>query len=475
MDDALVIGADTPLGQATVRRLIALGYRVHGFGRDFSQLGDDLTGFHPVPVDPTDLSALTATAQAVLDTSGRLQVLVHAGRLAAGELPDDAPAAGRVEAGLAVQVEAPIVLTELLLPALEALQGTVLFIDTGRVEGVPETVRPAVSGALSGYARGLFAHGRSRGLRVTRMVLSPENESRGGADSPAGVHQYRINPEAVADAVEAVLNMPDGNLVSELLIRPQTGPADRPLPRTRIAIDSYKHIALPPVPLRTEPPTPVIIQAAPPPVVVRPDEKEGDQAEDEPTEAEEAALEKQAWAQFREAHGDITGSSGGGRGDSAEGGETSGRKRRGRRRRGGRNRSRTGDHEPTSEKPNQPSEPERPTDTRDEPEPARTEQTVEATSAPPESASEEKTNDQQGGASTPEGSADAKEDSGSRADQGGKAPVRKKPARKTPTRKQPARKKAATRKKAPAKKKTATKKKAPARKKADPGNAGDSA
>ena len=125
----------------------------------------------------------------------------------------------------------PLVLTRLVLPSLERLQGFVINIASGS----PESARGGPAGAsaaggLRWMGEALFEECRGSGVKVT--TIFPQANRRG--PSQAGVqaessHQTTIAPDAVAQAVERVVRASDGNVITEIVIRPQRL-TEKPIP-----------------------------------------------------------------------------------------------------------------------------------------------------------------------------------------------------------------------------------------------------
>jgi NAD(P)-dependent dehydrogenase (short-subunit alcohol dehydrogenase family) len=140
---ALVTGASAGLGRALATALTARGWRLVVDARDETRLADAVAGLpHPelvtaVPGDVADPHHRADLAAAVGD---RLDLLANnASDLGPTPLPtlaDLAPA--QLQRILAINVVAPLALTQLVLPALRAAGGTVLDISSdAAVEAYP--------------------------------------------------------------------------------------------------------------------------------------------------------------------------------------------------------------------------------------------------------------------------------------------------------------------------------------------------
>lgn len=128
---AVVTGASSGIGAATARALQALGYTVHGAARRTDRLADlEADGIHPLELDVTDEDSLQAGVAAVVEQSGRIDVLVNnAGYGSYGAIEEVDPAEAQRQ--FDVNVFGAMRLTQLVLPHMRAQRsGTVVNISS---------------------------------------------------------------------------------------------------------------------------------------------------------------------------------------------------------------------------------------------------------------------------------------------------------------------------------------------------------
>mgnify|MGYP006267514405 CR=1 FL=1 len=221
MDIAIVTGASSALGEAVSRRLIELGFRVYGLGGDYSRCSLQNTNFKPVGCDLADPEAVEKSAKAILEKEKGVYLLVNNakffGKNAFSEMENR-----ELEQVLRINLLCPLVLLRTLAPSLRDLQGYVIQLGASIAEtssGGPAGA--AASGGLKWMGERLFEDLRDDGVKVCH--LSPEpNRGRGGRGRvlPGALTQAAIDPEAVAQAVEQLLQSRFGNTITELVIRP---------------------------------------------------------------------------------------------------------------------------------------------------------------------------------------------------------------------------------------------------------------
>lgn len=170
---------------------------------------------HPIALELTDGAALARFAAPFT----RLDGLVHSAAISVkasletSVLPD-------WERSFATNVFAPAELTRLLLPALRAAQGTVVFISSGAaVKAVPgHMIYSASKFALRGVADALRLEEVANGIRVATVAPGPTITPMNRSTPEPGRFS---DPASHAAAVRLVLDTPGDSHVTEVIVRPR--------------------------------------------------------------------------------------------------------------------------------------------------------------------------------------------------------------------------------------------------------------
>jgi NADP-dependent 3-hydroxy acid dehydrogenase YdfG len=234
---AAVTGASGAIGGAVATALAARGAAVcligrrrpalEGLARRIDQAGGVALACES---DLADEEQLAGIRPRIERRFGRLDVLVHgAGVIALGPL-DSAPV-DDLDRQYRVNVRAPYVLTQALLPLLRATRGQVVFVNsTAGDQARAGTGQYAASKhALRGLADALRAEVNADGIRVLTLLLGRTASAMQAAVAAGEGRDYRpealIQPADVAAIVVASLTLPRTAEVTEIRMRPLQPPA----------------------------------------------------------------------------------------------------------------------------------------------------------------------------------------------------------------------------------------------------------
>jgi NADP-dependent 3-hydroxy acid dehydrogenase YdfG len=218
---ALVTGASSGIGAATVRRLSAEGLEVYAVARDAARLSalSAETGCRPCAVDISNLDALAALAK-----SAEFDVLVNnAGQSRRGNIPDTAP--DDVDTLVDVNLRAILHLTRLIAPGM-AMRNCDHVINVSSIAGHYAFGENATTfnSSVAYHATKAGVHSLSQQLRVdlygsrVRVTeVSPGRvatsifQNQDAADNPdarfVGAFET-LQPEDVADAIAFAVGSP---------------------------------------------------------------------------------------------------------------------------------------------------------------------------------------------------------------------------------------------------------------------------
>ncbi len=223
MKKVLITGATSGIGLAIVKKLLELGYLVYGVGRDFSKVSIKNDRFFPIFCDLLKYQNIEDMMKK-LKKETEIDMLINcAGVGFFGPHEEINPT--KLHKMIALNLEAPLVLTQLLLRDLKKRKGTVINVSsiTATKSSTYGCAYSATKAGLLHFSKGLFDEVRKTGVKVvsilpdiTKTPFYNELNFREGDEE----NSY-ILPECVADAVENILSQREGTVITEIILQPQ--------------------------------------------------------------------------------------------------------------------------------------------------------------------------------------------------------------------------------------------------------------
>ena len=219
---ALVTGASSGIGYAIAQALAAQGVHVHAVARGWPQTPDS---WHLHKADFTADADVRRLAAEVSKPDTPLDLLIHcAGVLEIGAVAEFSMA--QLDTMYQVNVRAPFLLTQLLLPQLTSSQGQIVFINSSAAIAPNTTLAgySSAKAALKSIADCLRLEVNSSGVRVmsvypgkTASIMQERAHTLAGKPYEAA---HLMQPEDVAQMVLSALALPKTAEMTDLHIRP---------------------------------------------------------------------------------------------------------------------------------------------------------------------------------------------------------------------------------------------------------------
>ncbi|WP_373899768.1 SDR family NAD(P)-dependent oxidoreductase [Haloimpatiens sp. FM7315] len=224
MKSAIVTGASSGIGLEITKGLLKDNYKVYGFARDFSKTDIEDENLIKVVCDIINTSLLEEKVKEIKSKDKEIKLLVNnAGVGYFGPHEEINPK--KLHAMIATNLEAPIILTHLLLRELKKNQGYIINISsiTAKKSSPIGCAYSATKAGLSHFSEGLFDETRKYGVKV--ITIHPDMTKtdfyRNANFKEGDEEDSYITSKCIEGALEMALNQREGTVITDLTIRPQ--------------------------------------------------------------------------------------------------------------------------------------------------------------------------------------------------------------------------------------------------------------
>lgn len=226
MKTHFITGAGSGIGAALATRLADRGDRLILLARNSTRAHDLARSFPLADVRVGDLADASTLVDAVaqcppLDSLQHCAGVVELAPVSNLRLAD-------LEEQMTVNLIAPAVLTQALLPAVRERGGTVIFVNSsaGLTASAEWGAYAASKFGLRGFADALRAEEIDSGVRVTTVFPSrtatPMQEKVHAQEGKVYDASKWIQPDVVVDVMLHVLDLPAGVTIPDVTVRPTT-------------------------------------------------------------------------------------------------------------------------------------------------------------------------------------------------------------------------------------------------------------
>lgn len=224
MKTAIVTGASSGIGFEISQKLLNMGYKVYGFGRDFSKVEGDSPNFMTEVCDITNANKFLRRINEIKSQEEVSLLVNNAGVGYFG--PHEELNPRKIHEMVTVNLEVPMVLISILLRQLKKNKGVIINISsvTAREISTYGCAYSATKAGLTHFSESLFSEVRKTGVKIITIHpdMTKSNFYRNANFSEDNSSEnFYINCKDVADAVEWILKEPESLVVTELTLKPQ--------------------------------------------------------------------------------------------------------------------------------------------------------------------------------------------------------------------------------------------------------------
>lgn len=220
LKQALVTGASSGIGKSITNRLLEMGYSVIGVSRTISENDFSSKNFQALQCDLSDLNAVTKLCESL--KKKEFSLLVNAAGFGRFE-PHEELGFATITQMTTLNLTTPMLLTNATLRSLKQNSGYLININS--IEALRASkfaaVYSATKAGLKAFGDALFEETRKSELSITN--INPDMTQSNFYDTlrfdVSEKENEKLLGEDIADAVEHILGMRKGAVVSEYTIR----------------------------------------------------------------------------------------------------------------------------------------------------------------------------------------------------------------------------------------------------------------
>ena len=220
LNKVVVTGASSGIGMAITSRLLKLSYKVIGISRNITKEHFKHENFTPIQTDLSNEKETLSTCRALKKED--IFMLINCAGFGRFE-PHEELSSKTITDMIYLNLTAPLLLTNALLRDLKKNNGYLININS--IEAIKASkfagVYSATKSGLKAFGDSLFEETRKSGLSVTN--INPDMTQSNFYDElrfdVSKKEDEKLLAEDIANAVEHILNMRKGAVVSEYTIR----------------------------------------------------------------------------------------------------------------------------------------------------------------------------------------------------------------------------------------------------------------
>ncbi|AGY74968.1 MULTISPECIES: SDR family oxidoreductase [Clostridium] len=224
MKTAIVTGASSGIGFEIAQRLLNMGYKVYGFGRDFSKVEFDSSNFIREICDITNTNKFF---QRIDEIKAKGEIFLLVNNAGVGYFgPHEELNPRKIHEMITVNLEVPMVLCSILMRQLKKNKGVIINISSVTAKEISTygCAYSATKAGLTHFSESLFSEVRKTGVKIITIHpdMTKSNFYRNANFSEDDSSEdFYISCKDTADVVEWVLREPSNLVVTELTLKPQ--------------------------------------------------------------------------------------------------------------------------------------------------------------------------------------------------------------------------------------------------------------
>ncbi|SES86460.1 SDR family oxidoreductase [Anaerobranca gottschalkii] len=223
MKAAIVTGASSGIGFEIIKVLLEKGFKVYGFGRDFSKINYQHPNFIEVVCDLMNIEALCDKVKEIRKGEEIFVLVNNAGVGYFG--PHEELNPKKIAEMVRTNLEVPLTLTQQLLRDLKKNKGYIINISsiTAKKSSTYGCAYGGTKAGLTHFGNSLFDEVRKYGVKVVTIHpdMTKTNFYRNANFEEGKGEDTYLEAKEVAAFIDFILSQREGIVVTDVTIKPQ--------------------------------------------------------------------------------------------------------------------------------------------------------------------------------------------------------------------------------------------------------------
>ena len=219
----MVPGASSGIGLGICTLLCKMNYKVYGIGRDFSKADFTNDNFIKLSCDLTNYNDLVTIIKD-LNKKETINLLINNAGVGYFGLHEELNPKN-IHEMVSINIEAPLIITNLLLRNLKRNKGTVMNISSITAKRVSPhgCAYGATKAAMSHFSESLFDEVRKTGVKVVALHpdIAKTNFYRNADFKEGNEEDTYLTVETIVETINFILNADENAAITDITIRPQ--------------------------------------------------------------------------------------------------------------------------------------------------------------------------------------------------------------------------------------------------------------
>jgi len=221
---AIVTGASSGIGYEICKTLLNENIKVYAFGRNYSNKINSYL-FVPIEIDLMNINLLCdKIGEIKKENKNQIDYLINCAGVGYFG-PHEELNAKKIHIMTTINIEVPMILTQLLMRSLKSTKGYIINISsvTAKKSNTHGCAYGATKAAITNFSESLFDEVRKYGVKIAAIHpdITKTNFYRNADFCQSETEDAYLMPTEIANAVKFIISQRENAVITDLTIKPQ--------------------------------------------------------------------------------------------------------------------------------------------------------------------------------------------------------------------------------------------------------------